>query len=163
MLDGEECGRRVGKLYRPPEGRYFVYRLCLDLTYESCQKALADAVGRLRSDFRRDRRLLGQGLGVAGCLLSDERGQLKARVRLGSPGGNDPRTPQGPGVGPLIDLRHEALGLAWRPHVVGVVLALRQLERWLRLVLVGDAGEQMGDGVQSRSPLVVRLDDPPGG
>ncbi len=23
MLDGEECGRRVGKHYRPPEGRYF--------------------------------------------------------------------------------------------------------------------------------------------
>ena len=39
MLDGEECGRRVGKLYRPPGGRYFACRRCLDLTYESCQKS----------------------------------------------------------------------------------------------------------------------------
>ena len=39
MLDGEECGRRVGKLYRPPEDRYFACRRCLDLTYESCQKS----------------------------------------------------------------------------------------------------------------------------
>ena len=39
MVDGEECGRRVGKLYRPPEGRYFACRHCLHLTYESCQKS----------------------------------------------------------------------------------------------------------------------------
>jgi hypothetical protein len=39
MLDGEECGRRVGKLYRPPGGRYFACRHCLDLTYETCQKS----------------------------------------------------------------------------------------------------------------------------
>ena len=39
MLDGKECGRRMGKLYRPPEKRYFACRHCLDLTYESCQKS----------------------------------------------------------------------------------------------------------------------------
>lgn len=39
MVDGEECGRRVGKLYLLPGGRYFVCRRCLDLTYESCQKS----------------------------------------------------------------------------------------------------------------------------
>ena len=39
MLDGKECGRRVGKLYRPPGGRYFACRRCLELTYESCQKS----------------------------------------------------------------------------------------------------------------------------
>jgi hypothetical protein len=39
MLDSEECGRRVGKLYRPPGSRYFSCRRCLDLTYESCQKS----------------------------------------------------------------------------------------------------------------------------
>ncbi len=39
MVDGEECGRRVGKLYLLPGGRYFACRRCLDLTYESCQKS----------------------------------------------------------------------------------------------------------------------------
>jgi hypothetical protein len=39
MLDGEECDRRVGKLYRPPGGQRFACRRCLDLTYESCQKS----------------------------------------------------------------------------------------------------------------------------
>jgi hypothetical protein len=39
MLHGEECGRWVGKLYRPPGGRYFACRHCLDLTYVSCQKS----------------------------------------------------------------------------------------------------------------------------
>jgi hypothetical protein len=39
VADGRGCGRRVGKLYRPPEGRYFACRRCLDLTYESCQKS----------------------------------------------------------------------------------------------------------------------------
>lgn len=38
-VDGEECGRRVGKLYLPPGGRYFACRQCLDLTHESCQKS----------------------------------------------------------------------------------------------------------------------------
>ncbi len=38
-VDGEECGRRVGKLYRPPSSRYFACRRCLDLTYESCQRS----------------------------------------------------------------------------------------------------------------------------
>ncbi len=39
MLDGEMCGRRVSKLYRPPGSRYFACRRCLDLTYESCHKS----------------------------------------------------------------------------------------------------------------------------
>ena len=39
MLDAEECGRSVGKLYRPPGERYFACRRCLDLTYESCQRS----------------------------------------------------------------------------------------------------------------------------
>ena len=33
------CGRRVGKLYLPPGGRYFGCRHCYDLTYESCQES----------------------------------------------------------------------------------------------------------------------------
>jgi hypothetical protein len=32
------CGRRVGKLYLPPAGRYFGCRHCHDLTYTSCQQ-----------------------------------------------------------------------------------------------------------------------------
>ena len=39
MLDGEECGRRVGKLYRPPRSRTFACRHCLELSYESCQRS----------------------------------------------------------------------------------------------------------------------------
>jgi len=31
------CGRRAGKLYLPPGGRYFGCRICYDLTYTSCQ------------------------------------------------------------------------------------------------------------------------------
>lgn len=34
-----DCGRRVRKLYVPPGGRRFSCRTCLDLTYESAQKA----------------------------------------------------------------------------------------------------------------------------
>jgi hypothetical protein len=39
VVEGGECGRRVGKLYRPPRGRSFACRHCLDLTYESCQRS----------------------------------------------------------------------------------------------------------------------------
>jgi hypothetical protein len=39
VVDGEECGRRVGKLYRPPRSRTFACRHCLELTYQSCQKS----------------------------------------------------------------------------------------------------------------------------
>lgn len=35
--NGQFCGRRVGKLYLPPGGRYFGCRHCYDLTYASCQ------------------------------------------------------------------------------------------------------------------------------
>lgn len=37
MRGSRNCGRRVGKLYLPPGGRYFACRACYDLTYESCQ------------------------------------------------------------------------------------------------------------------------------
>jgi hypothetical protein len=33
------CGRRVGKLYLPPGGRYFGCRRCYRLTYTSCQES----------------------------------------------------------------------------------------------------------------------------
>jgi hypothetical protein len=33
------CGRRVGKLYLPPGGRYFGCRHCHELTYTSCQES----------------------------------------------------------------------------------------------------------------------------
>ena len=39
MVKSKECGRRVGKLYRPPQKPYFACRHCLELTYESCQKS----------------------------------------------------------------------------------------------------------------------------
>jgi hypothetical protein len=36
---GPPCGRRVGKLYLPPCGRYFGCRHCYRLTYTSCQES----------------------------------------------------------------------------------------------------------------------------
>lgn len=35
--NGRTCGRRVGKLYLPPGGKYFGCRHCYDLTYKSSQ------------------------------------------------------------------------------------------------------------------------------
>jgi hypothetical protein len=37
VVNGRTCGRRVGKLYLPPRGRYFGCRRCHDLTYTSAQ------------------------------------------------------------------------------------------------------------------------------
>src|SRR5262245_48017606 len=39
VVSGRECGRRVGKLYLPPGGRYFGCRHCYNLTYTSCQES----------------------------------------------------------------------------------------------------------------------------
>jgi hypothetical protein len=36
--EGRHCGRRMGKLYLPPGGRYFGCRHCYDLTYTSVQE-----------------------------------------------------------------------------------------------------------------------------
>jgi hypothetical protein len=38
VVRGVPCGRRVGKLYLPPGGRYFGCRHCHDLTYRSAQE-----------------------------------------------------------------------------------------------------------------------------
>jgi hypothetical protein len=38
-VNGRHCGRRVGKLYLPPGGRYFGCRRCYDLTYTSCNES----------------------------------------------------------------------------------------------------------------------------
>ncbi len=37
-VNGKACGRRVGKLYLPPRGRYFGCRHCHQLSYSSCQE-----------------------------------------------------------------------------------------------------------------------------
>ena len=39
VANGGACGRRVGKLYLPPGGRYFGCRDCHHLTYTSCQES----------------------------------------------------------------------------------------------------------------------------
>jgi hypothetical protein len=39
IANGRACGRRCGKLYLPPGGRYFGCRLCYDLSYVSAQEA----------------------------------------------------------------------------------------------------------------------------
>ncbi len=38
-VNGRYCGRRVGKLYLPPGGRYYGCRHCHDLTYRSSQES----------------------------------------------------------------------------------------------------------------------------
>ena len=43
------CGRRVGKLYLPPGGRYYGCRHCYRLTYESAQEH-DPRVSRLAND-----------------------------------------------------------------------------------------------------------------
>jgi hypothetical protein len=39
VVNGRPCGRRAGKLYLPPRGRYFGCRQCYDLTYTSSQES----------------------------------------------------------------------------------------------------------------------------
>ena len=39
IVNGKLCNRRVGKLYMPPDGKYYGCRHCYDLTYESSQEA----------------------------------------------------------------------------------------------------------------------------
>ena len=36
---GRGCGRRVGKLYLPPRGQFFLCRHCYRLSYTSCQES----------------------------------------------------------------------------------------------------------------------------
>jgi hypothetical protein len=38
VKNGTPCGKRVGKLYLPPGGKYLGCRGCYDLTYRSCQE-----------------------------------------------------------------------------------------------------------------------------
>jgi hypothetical protein len=38
-VNGVYCGRRVGTLYLPPNGKYFGCRHCYDLTYRSCRES----------------------------------------------------------------------------------------------------------------------------
>jgi len=39
VVNGRPCGRRVGKLYLPPGGKYFGCRYCYNLTYRSCKES----------------------------------------------------------------------------------------------------------------------------
>jgi hypothetical protein len=39
IVEGRPCKRRVGKLYLPPQARYFGCRYCHQLTYTSCQES----------------------------------------------------------------------------------------------------------------------------
>jgi hypothetical protein len=58
-IDGTPCGRRVGKLYLPPGGRYFGCRHCYNLTYKCQQEhdkrvdALLKSPGSLLHDLHR--------------------------------------------------------------------------------------------------------------
>jgi hypothetical protein len=80
LLDGKECGRRVGKLYRPLEKRYFACRLCLDLTYESCQELHAlDGLLDLMTSGAPDEETAKMGKAAYKALISQTR--IEARKR----------------------------------------------------------------------------------
>ena len=58
MRDGAPCLRRAGKLYLPPNARYFGCRQCYDLTYRSSQEAhyferMMEATPKLQARFAR--------------------------------------------------------------------------------------------------------------
>jgi hypothetical protein len=66
VVGGRPCGRRAGKLYLPPRGRYFGCRRCYDLSYTSSQESRKyDGLWRLLAadtgmDFRLVKRAMGQ-------------------------------------------------------------------------------------------------------
>jgi hypothetical protein len=71
-VDGVACGRRVGKLYLPPHGRYFGCRHCHRLTYTSCRESrkydalawrLAGSMGRDFAEVKRAIKRIGKGRG----------------------------------------------------------------------------------------------------
>ena len=58
MRDGVPCRRRTGKLYLPPNARYFGCRQCYNLTYRSSQEAhyferMMEATPKLQARFAR--------------------------------------------------------------------------------------------------------------
>jgi len=65
---GQYCGRRVGKLYLPPGGRYYGCRHCYNLTYKSCNESRR---------FDHLYNLVGVEMGLRGCevkaLLEEKR------------------------------------------------------------------------------------------
>ena len=63
---GRSCGRRVGKLYLPPGGRYYGCRYCHELTYTSCQEShkygglLRRIAGEMGEDLDTVKRLMNK-------------------------------------------------------------------------------------------------------
>src|SRR5262249_11129670 len=60
VRNGQECNRRVAKLYLPPGGRYFGCRHCYGLTYTTCPES-----HQFDTLFRHLARDLGCGFGEA--------------------------------------------------------------------------------------------------
>jgi hypothetical protein len=69
-VGGRACGRRVGKLYLPPAGRFFGCRHCYDLTYTSCKES---------HKFDRVLSMVGAPMGLS---ASDVARLLKQRFKL---------------------------------------------------------------------------------
>jgi hypothetical protein len=73
MRDGNPCGRRVGRLYLPPEQQVFGCRTCYNLTYRSAQE----------HDHRKYKLAQNLGAMVAAIHSKDLRqGRLGARALL---------------------------------------------------------------------------------
>lgn len=60
VVDGVECNRRVGKLYRPPRADLYLCRHCHDLAYQSSRESGDDMKKALRR-FQRAQEKLGVG------------------------------------------------------------------------------------------------------
>jgi hypothetical protein len=52
---GGNCGRRIGKLYLPPDGKYFGCRHCYSLSYESRNESRVGRIGQLGYLLKIDR------------------------------------------------------------------------------------------------------------
>jgi hypothetical protein len=55
--NGVYCGRRVGKLYKAPGGKYFGCRHCYDLSYESRNECRLGRFGQIGYALKADRQI----------------------------------------------------------------------------------------------------------
>ena len=83
FASGEYCGRRVGKIYLPPGGRYYGCRHCYDLTYTSSQEHDKTRDRYRRLDYETLVAMMRRGEGELPDLRAATELLDRARVGLG--------------------------------------------------------------------------------